>query len=184
LKIADDTNWEVREYAASAFADTLYNNRGFYNDIMELAKHHSENVRRAVVFSALGLREKESLAKAFSILEILMFDKSKYVKKNLGPFILGSYFGNKFPEETLKKLKQWSNIIDENVKWNVIMSFNNSFGNKHPEDALEILRHFLGDVDLSVKRALTSTLSFLRKRHKKLVDKFIKTYLTELAKSF
>ncbi|MEO8210235.1 MAG: HEAT repeat domain-containing protein, partial [bacterium] len=58
LKIADDANWEVREYAASAFADTLYNNGDFYDDVIEWTKHHSENVRRAVVFSALGLREK------------------------------------------------------------------------------------------------------------------------------
>lgn len=172
LRIADDPNWEVREYAANAFADTLYHNPDFYKDIMKWTKHHSENVRRAVVFSALALREKEHLHKAFSIFEPLLFDSSKYVRKNLGPFILGSYFGNKFPEETIRQLKKWSKIRDENLRWNVIMSFNNSFGNKYPEEALDVLKSFAGDVDLTVKRALKSTLNHLSKRHKKLVEDF------------
>ncbi len=172
LKIADDLNWEVREYAAIAFADTLYDNSDFYKDVMKWTKHKSEKVRRAVVFSALALKEKEHLHKAFSIMEPLLYDSSKYVKKNLGPFIFGSLFGNRFPQETIRQLKKWSKIRDENVRWNVIMAFNNSFGNKYPEQALTVLKYFTGDVDLSVKRALLSTLNFLSKRHKKLVDKF------------
>ncbi|MBK8552847.1 MAG: DNA alkylation repair protein [Ignavibacteria bacterium] len=172
LKIAGDPNWEVREYAANAFADTLYHNPEFYNDVMKWTKHHSENVRRAVVFSALSLREKEHLHKAFSIFEPLLFDSSKYVRKNLGPFILGSYFGNKYPKETIRQLKKWSKIRDENVRWNVIMSFNNSFGNKYPGEAFDVLKNFTGDVDLTVKRALKSTLNHLSKRHKILVEEF------------
>lgn len=176
LKIADDPNWEVREYAAIAFADNLYHNREFYKDVMKLTKHQSENVRRAVVFSALGLKDKKNLSKAFSILEPLMFDSSKYVRKNLGPFILGSHFGNRFPEETITQLKKWSKIRDENVRWNIVMSFNNSFGNKFPNQSLEVIKLFTGDVDLTVKRAIKSTLNFLSKRHKKQTDEFKKKY--------
>ena len=182
LKIADDPNWEVREYAATAFADTLYLNHDLYKDVIKWTKHPSENIRRAVVFSALALRDKESLQKAFAILEPLMFDSSKYVKKNLGPFILGSHFGNRFPKETIRHLKKWSKIRDENVRWNVIMSFNNSFGNKYPAEALDVLKYFIGDVDLSVKRALLSTLNFLSKRHKKLVDEFKKKNNLDIGK--
>lgn len=176
VKIADDSNWEVREYAANAFADTLYHNMDFYKDLMNWTKHSSDNIRRAVVFSALGLKDKENLSKAFAILEPLMFDESKYVKKNLGPFILGSHFGNKFPAETIRQLKKWSKIRDENVSWNIIMSFNNSFGNKFPKEALEVIRLFSGNVDLVVRRAIKSTLNFLSKRHKKMVDEFKMKY--------
>jgi len=176
LKIADDTNWEVREYAGSAFANALFHNHDFFETLLIWANHPSENVRRAVVFSALALRDKKNLSKAFSLLGILMFDSSKYVKKNLGPFILGSYFGNKFPKETLKQLHKWSKIRDENVRWNIIMAFNNSFGNKYPVEALNILKYFAGDVNLSVRRALFSTLNFLSKRHKELVIAFKKKY--------
>lgn len=174
IETADHPNWEVREYAAGAFANTLYENREFYRDLIKLTKHNSENVRRAVVFSALALRDKENLNNAFSLLEPLMFDNSRYVKKNLGPFILGSYFGNKFPKETIRQLKKWSRIRDVNVRWNIIMSFNNSFGKKYPEDALKILKLFTGDADLTVKRAMISTLRFLNKHHKKTVSDFLK----------
>ncbi len=174
IKTAEHPNWEVREYAAGAFANTLYENREFYKDLIKLTKHTSENVRRAVVFSALALRDKENLDNAFSLLEPLMFDNSRYVKKNLGPFILGSYFGNKFPKETIRQLKIWSRIRDGNVRWNIIMSFNNSFGKKYPEEALKILKLFTGDVDLTVKRAMISTLRFLNKNHKKSVSEFLK----------
>lgn len=176
LKIADDPNWEVREYAATAFADTLYCNRDFYKDLLKWTKHNSENVRRAVVFSALALKDEDNLDKAFALLEPLMFDNSKYVRKNLGPFILGSYFGNNFPKQTISKLKKWSKIRDENVRWNIVMTFNNSFGNKYPAEALDVLKYFVGDPDLVVRRALMSTLRFLSKRHGKLVDAFIKIY--------
>lgn len=179
LKIADDPNWEVREYAGSAFANTLYENPEFYENLLLLTKHPSENVRRAVVFSALALRDKKKLSQAFKLLGILMFDNSKYVKKNLGPFILGSYFGNGFPEETLKQLHKWSKIRDENVRWNIVMSFNNSFGNKYPVKALEVLKHFTGDKNLSVRRALNSTLNFLSKHHAGFVINFRKTYFPE-----
>ncbi|MDQ3193433.1 MAG: hypothetical protein M3P82_00395, partial [Bacteroidota bacterium] len=144
----------------------------FYKTVLKWAGHPSENVRRAVVFAAIGLRNKETISKAFSIFEILMYDRSKYVRKNLGPFILGSYFGNKFPEETLKYLRKWSKISDENVGWNVIMAFNNSFGNNHPQKAFWILRHFTGEVSPNIKRALKSTLNFLSRRHKQSVDEF------------
>jgi len=176
LKIADDPNWEVREYAGSAFANALYHNHDFYETLLIWTKHPSENVRRAVVFSAVAFRDKKNLSKAFRLLGILMFDSSKYVKKNLGPFILGSYFGNKFPEETLKKLKEWRKIRDGNVRWNIIMAFNNSFGNKYTKEALEVLKYFAGDPDLSVKRALFSTLNFFSKRHNKRVTAFKKKY--------
>lgn len=174
IKTADHPNWEVREYAASAFANTHYENSDLYKDLIKWTKHSSENIRRAVVFSALALREKQSLSSAFALLEPLMFDDSRYVKKNLGPFILGSYFGNKFPEETIRQLKKWSKIRDGNVRWNIIMSFNNSFGNKYPDEALEVMKRFAGDVDLTVKRAMLSTLKFLNKNHKKSVNEFLK----------
>ncbi len=176
LKTADHTNWEVREYAANAFANAHYETRDFYKDLQKWSKHPSENVRRAVVFSALALRDKENLSKAFSLLEPLLFDNSKYVKKNLGPFILGSLFGNKFPRETIRQLKKWSKIRDGNVRWNIIMSFNNSFGNRYPEEALGVLKYLTGDVDLTVKRAMLSTLRFLSKKHKKSVLEFQKKY--------
>lgn len=172
IKTADDSNWEVREYAGGAFANTLNSNPEFYIKLKMLTKHKSENVRRAVVFSALGLLEKENPEKAFKLLEPLLYDSSAYVKRNLGPFIIGSYFFRKFPEATLRQMKKWSRIKNENVRWNIIMSFKNSFGLNNPEYAFEILKEFTQEKDKMTCRVLKSVLNFLSKKHKHSVDRF------------
>ncbi|MEZ4821281.1 MAG: DNA alkylation repair protein [Ignavibacteria bacterium] len=176
LKIADDPNWEVREYAGNAFAAVLEDNTELFDEMLKLTNHPSENVRRALVFSAIGLRNEEGIKKAFTIFEPLMYDDSRYVKKNLGPFILGCYFGNAFPEQVIDQLKKWSKIKDEHVRWNIIMSFNNSFGNKYPEKALDVISMFLNDENKTVKRAVKSTLNHISKRHKDKVLDFRKKH--------
>lgn len=174
LKISNDPNWEVREYAGNAFADTLYYHKDFLTDLEEWSKHPSENVRRAVVFSALGVRDEKNYKTGFSILKPLMSDNSVYVKKNLGPFILGSLYGGKFPEETAEFLKKTGSSNDPYVKWNVIMSFNNSYGKKNPDLAFDVLRMFKEDEDIIVIRAMRSTLKFLKKHYPEMTVNFIK----------
>ncbi|MBS1493276.1 MAG: DNA alkylation repair protein [Bacteroidetes bacterium] len=177
LKIADSDNWEVREYAAGAFYNVLNENPELYSTMLKWAKHKSENVRRAVVFSALAYSKKgeaPDTEKAFTILEPLMSDASVYVKKNLGPFILGSHLGNSFPEEVFAQLKKWLKSDNEHVRWNIAMTFNNSFGNRYPAKALEILKKLLPEESKVVSRAVISTLRHLNKRHSNLVQPFIK----------
>lgn len=173
-KVTNDENWEVREYAAGALASTLKNFPGFYKTLKKWSKDSSVNIRRGVVMSAAGLigSDKKSVKKAFSLLEPLMYDKSVYIKKNLGPFILGAYFGNNYPAETFKQLDLWFKIKDENVRWNIIMAFNNSFGNKYPMEALKYLKLLSGDNSRVVQRAIKSTLNHLKKRHKSIDFKY------------
>jgi hypothetical protein len=102
-----------------------------------------------------------------------MYDAARYVKVNLGPFVIGTGYGNAFPEETFSRLKKWMKIKDENVRWNIAMAFNNSFGNKYPEKALEFLRVLLKDENKSVNRAAISTLRTLRKRHSAVIGRFL-----------
>ena len=174
LRISDDPNWEVREYAGNAFADTLYYHKDFLTDLKEWSKHPSENVRRAVVFSALGVRDEKNYKTGFKILRSLMNDSSVYVKKNLGPFILGSLYGGRFPEETAAFLKKESRSKDPYVRWNIIMSFNNSYGKRYPDKALEVLKLFKDDENIIVIRAMRSTLKFLKKHYPEKANKFIK----------
>jgi len=177
LKIADSDNWEVREYAAGAFINVLKQNPDLYKTMLSWAKHKSENIRRAVVFSAVAFSDEKDISKlsnAFAILEPLMSDSSVYVKKNLGPFILGSHLGNHHPEETFKQLKKWLKSENEHVKWNIAMTFNNSFGNKYPYKALEFLKALANEKNKVVSRAVISTLRHLNKRHSKLIANFIK----------
>jgi ribosomal protein L13E len=177
LKTADDKNWEVREYAAGAISAAVYTYGDFYKKLEKWRKHKSENVRRAVVMSAWGLRDKKDInctEKAFALLEPLLYDSSVYVKKNLGPFVIGSGYGNAFPEETFRQLDKWIKIKDPHVRWNIAMAFNNSFGNKYPERALGFLKVLSKDTNKIVQRAVVSTLRTLRKRHKSLIDNFLR----------
>jgi len=169
LKIADHPNWEVRESAGSAFANTLYYNEEFYNTLKKWSKHKSPNIRRAVVIGAVGLRDKKNpkgVTKAFKLLEPLLYDPTTYVKKNLGPFVIGSYYGNSYPLELLNQLNKWIKIKNPNVRWNIAMTFNNSFGNRNPEQALKFLKILSKDKSPIVQRAVKSTLNHLRKRNK------------------
>ncbi|MBK6879097.1 MAG: DNA alkylation repair protein [Ignavibacteria bacterium] len=172
LRIADDKNWEVREYAGSAFASVLRENPKLQSKMIKWSGHRSENIRRAVVFSSLAYKERGDTSKAFEILSLLMSDSSNYVKKNLGPFILGSHFGNNFPDATFEFLLDHSKSIDLNVLWNVAMSFNNSFGNRYPKEALEILSLISQSNLPSVNRAIVSTLKHLNKRNENIVKAF------------
>lgn len=177
LQTSDDENWEVREYAAGAVVNALKHNSGFYRTLEKWRGHESENVRRVVVMSIAGLRDKKDkkcTVKAFKLIEPLMHDGSRYVKKNLGPFALGGWYGNAFPEETLAQIDKWLKIKDENVRWNIAMTFNNSFGNRHPKEALERLQKLADDDRTIVRRAVISTLRTLRKRHKALIDAFLR----------
>ena len=177
LKIADSGNWEVREYAAGAFINVLNENPDLYKTILQWAKHTSENVRRAVVFSALAYSDKNDISKlknAFEILEPLMSDASVYVKKNLGPFILGSHLANHHTEEVTAQLKKWLKIKNEHAKWNIAMTFNNSFGHRFPQTALEFLKELAKEDSKVIRRAVVSTLRHLNKRHSKLIQNFIK----------
>ena len=170
-KITNDSNWEVREYAAGALGGTLTANPEFYSTLKKWVKDSSENIRRGVVLSATALRDKkdpEKISKAFGLFEPLMYDSSQYVKKNLGPFILGSYYGNNMPDVVLAFLYRMIKVKDPHVRWNVAMAFNNSFGNHHPNEAIKYLRILANDDTPLVQRAVKSTLNHLRKRNKKL----------------
>ncbi len=170
-KITDDTNWEVREYAAGALTATLSSHPEFYSTLKKWVKDKSENIRRGVVMSAIALRDRNDPAKiqkAFALMEPLLYDSSVYVKKNLGPFILGSYFGNALPDVVFKFLDRIIKIKNEHVRWNAAMAFNNSFGYRYPNEAVKYLRILTKDESRVVQRAVKSTLNHLRKRNKSL----------------
>lgn len=171
LKITDDSNWEVREYAAGALGSTLKANPEFYSTLKKWVKDKSENIRRGIVLATASLRDKNDpvkIKKAFSLFESLMYDSSRYVKVNLGPFILGSYFGNNMPGVVLKFLKKMLKVNDPHVRWNIAMAFNNSFGNNYPDEALKFLKVLNKDNNPVVQRAVKSTIHHLRKRNKNI----------------
>jgi len=167
-KIADHDNWEVRESVTGALANLLRKYPEFYGIMKKWVKHKSANIRHAVVLASVGLddpEKPENVHKAFNLLEPLLYDKSVYVKKNLGPFILGGWWGRHYPKEFFRQLDKWIKIKDGNVRWNVAMCFNNSTGNRYPKEALKYLKLLSSDNNPVVRRAVKSTYNFLKKRH-------------------
>lgn len=172
VRISDDCNWEVREYAAGAFIELLRNNHELHRRIMRLAKHKSENVRRAVLFSALAFKNAEHCGKGFGIIESMLSERSEYVRRNLGPFILGSHFGNKLPVQTLKMLKKWGKCGDAATVSNVVMSFASSFGSNYPKEALEVIASLPDKTKEQVLKPVESALKHIGKRHPQMVSEF------------
>lgn len=174
LQTAGHNNWEVREYAASALIRVVGGNPELYHEMLKLTSHDSENVRRAVLFSALAFKNEKHCTKGLKIISMLLSDSSAYVRRNLGPFILGSHFGNSLPKQTFALLRKMSRSKDRNVLWNLAMSFNNSFGWKYPDESLEFLKGILQHEDGYVRNAAFSSLRHLSRRHPVAVRRFCK----------
>ncbi|HJY63105.1 MAG TPA: HEAT repeat domain-containing protein [Ignavibacteria bacterium] len=176
LKTADHDSWEVREWAAGVLGNLLHKHPEFYDILKKWIKHKSPNVRRAVVLASVGLTDPEkpgNVFKAFQLLEPLLYDSAVYVKKNLGPFVLGGWWGRHYPKEFFKQLDKWIKIKDCNLRWNIAMCFNNSTGNKYPIEALKYLKILNKDKNPVVQSAVKSTSRFLSKRNELIVNSFI-----------
>lgn len=84
--LADNPNWEVREWVAGACGRILEQHFDRFYPTMEWANDESENVRRAVALAAMYAGKSRNLEFAEPILdvvEILLPDRSKYVRDNL-----------------------------------------------------------------------------------------------------
>lgn len=92
--LADSTNWEVREWVAGACGTILEGHfEPFYSTMESWANDDSENVRRAVILALMHAgksRKPEFAGPILDLVEVLLSDRSKYVRENLGPFAIGS----------------------------------------------------------------------------------------------
>lgn len=169
--ISDHENWEAREHVTGPLADILRNFPEFYKTLQKWVKDKSPRVRRAVVLASVGLDDKQkpgNVKLAFKLLEPLLYDPDVYVKKNLGPYILGGTWGRHYPKEFFKQLDKWILINNPQVRWNIAKSFNNSLGNLYPEKAIKYLSILKIDNNPVVQRAVLSTFRHIIKRNSHL----------------
>jgi 3-methyladenine DNA glycosylase AlkC len=168
LRIADDTHWEVREDADNVMLQIVkVDFTKAYNQLKKWATHPSENVRRAVVMTAKKAgreRRPEWACPLLDLLELLLNDRSAYVRKNLGPFAIGDGFLRYYPALTLQYLDQWSKMSDEQVRWNVAMVFSSAEAAKYIDAALPILERLASDERRFVWRAVASAMRNLGRR--------------------
>jgi len=156
--LCEDTDWEVREWAAGGLADVLA--RDFAGGMKlcdEWSKQRDEAPCRAVALalsSQAKLRDPKQAAPILRIVERLLPLDGPYLQKNLGPFALGGGLLSRFPSQTLALLRKASRKRDENTRWNVAMAFTTSAARKHAAQGLEILGAFDDDDRKRIVRAV------------------------------
>jgi len=163
-KMADSSDWEVREDAAWEIKKI---NDKFFLEYLPVwkkwVKDPNHNIRRAVEVGLLRIK-KEFVSPALNLLEVLIYDNHTYVRKNCGPFAL-SHVGYKDPEETFQKLREWMKIDNKNVRWNVAMCLGAWFGQTHPDESLKLLKILMKDKEKFVWRAAASSIVKLIRKH-------------------
>jgi len=173
LQLADDPDWTVRESAGDACGKLL---RKHFPRMMEVLRewreHSSPNVRRTVLIAAAKAARTRRLEWAeplLKLIEPLLSDRHPTLRRNLGPFTIGSALLRYYPDMTFEYLIKWSTSNDEQVLWNVAMAFSASAGPRLVKKALIILRKLSLDERRYVWRAVASAMWKLGRKKPEIV---------------
>lgn len=181
LKLSNDSDWTVREEAAWAFSRIL--ERDFYKvcDIYKSwSSTESDKVRRAIVVAAMRVgkrRQVEFAGGLFELIDPLMDDRSKYVRKSLGAYALGDGLLRYYPERGFQFLWKCMKSNDEQVRWNIAMSLSSTAGARYVNHALEILSKLALDKRRYVWRAVASAMRELARRKPLVILPVLKDWL-------
>lgn len=167
-RLADSTNWEVREWVASACGQVLARHyEGWFPKLVVWSQHPAENIRRATVLALMYSAAWDKPQRAQSILDVyetLLPDRSKYIRDNLGPFAIGSYLMKAYPEQVLARMPTWMKSEDEQVRWNIAMVFSAAPAAQYARKAMPILEALALDTRPYIRRALAKALQQIVKR--------------------
>jgi 3-methyladenine DNA glycosylase AlkD len=173
-KLADDEHWVVREDAHNVWGRLLGKHFKEIKPVLRSwTRSSSANLRRCVVIAVrkTGNLRKEDLAEPLiSLLELLLSDKTPYVRKNLGPFAIGDGLLRCYPSITMKYLHKWAGGKDEGTLWNVAMAFASYGGNKNWKEGTRILSALATDERRYVWRAVASAMLYLARRRPEVHD--------------
>jgi len=172
-QLSKDRDWTVREAANQAagsilrasFAPALEWLRGF-------ATSDSAHVRRCVPVAAMKAGRSRRLEYAEPLLKLvtpLLADRDPIVRRSLGPMAIGSGLLGFYPNPTFEYLVQWSTSNDEQVLWNVAMSFSGSCAAPIARKAMIVLRKLSLDPRRYVWRAVASAVWKLGRRRAEVV---------------
>jgi hypothetical protein len=179
--LADDERWEVREVAGSALGQVLLHHfDGFYHRCLTWTCDPSAHVRRAVCIAVRSpgkSRQPQWGAPLLDLLEPLLADRTPTVRKNLGPFGIGSGMIRWYPELTLHRLAEWAQRQDATTRWNVAMAFSTAGGADRWSEGLPILSDLACDERRFVWRAVASALRVMGRRHREEIVPHLQAWL-------
>lgn len=179
-RLADDENWEVREGAVAVAASLVMSDykRGL-KLIRSWATGDNVNRRRAAALTVMVKKRRGwpgPVEDIFAVLEPLMSDRAEYVRKNLGPFAIGSSIGIHHPAETVAFLRRVMATGDEQARWNCAMAFSQSWGAQRPDLAIPILTELAGDGSKYVRTAAAAALRNVGRRHPRMAEVILKQW--------
>lgn len=154
LALADDADWEVREWAVDPFCHALRS--GAFERIESLSRESSEGVKRAIAVAVKSVahdRIPELADKLLHVIDPFMREEGEYLRKNLGPFCVGDGLLAVYPEETLKALKGWGHDLFWASRWNTAMAFTTAKSRSYADRGQAILTRLQQDPDRRVVRA-------------------------------
>jgi hypothetical protein len=182
-QLAADGNWEVREWAGSSAGEILaaHFDEG-YPVIANWLDDPSQFVRRAVAIAAKGAagrRHPERAEPLLRLMDRLVTDRGEEVRRNTGPFAVGSNLLRRYPEQTLERVRRWAADEDEMPRWNAAMVFVSAEARNHVDAGLEVLSELARDERRLVWMAVASALRNLVKRAPDRVIPELRTWLAD-----
>ncbi len=168
-QLADSSNWEVREWAASACSIVLNHHfETYYATMLECIRSSSPNIRRAVAVAVKYTAKSRDETKADQLIDLvepLLYDTDSYVKKNVGAFAIGDGLLRYFPAHVIRRMRTWIHIDNEQVRWNIAKIFTSAEGLKYVDPLQEeVIAILLSDKRPSVVRAVKSLRTAAMKR--------------------
>lgn len=161
-KLLDDSEPAVRD-AATTVAGRLLRNEfdGTIEILQEWRLSPSPSVRRAVVVAAgraAQPQRPEWAEPLLKLLDPLLQDRDRLIRRALGPSALGGALLDAYPRLAFEYITQWSTSNDEQVLWNVAMAFSTPPAATMVKKALIILRKLSLDERRFVWRAVASAV--------------------------
>ena len=171
--LVDDPDSAVRGSAGRACGSVLGKDFAGMSEVLrQWADDRSDNVRRAVliaVMKAARLRTPGWGEPLLKMMEPLLPDRAKEVRRNLGPIALGRVMLSYYPTITFEYLVKWSTASDEQTLWNVAMAFSSSGAPPLVKRALIVLRKLSLDERRYVWRAVASAMWKLGRKKPEVV---------------
>ena len=108
-------------------------------------------------------------------------DIRRDVRHNLGPRAIPE-LGRRDPRTVYARLKEWADLPDEIVRWNVAKALATPLGGIYPEDAASILEALAADERAAVWRAAAEAAAQLAQRRPAFVLPILARWRTERAR--
>lgn len=164
LALAQDADWEVREWATEPFV-ACYRSRPdvAHERFVRWCEGASPTIKRAIAVASrtLAADPRVNPEHLLTWADAMAPEEDPYVRKNLGPFAIGDGLLPRFPDQALRHLSHWVRHPSWAARWNAAMAFSARRAAPFWDGAEAWVRALTGDDDGRVRRAAQSVLKRL-----------------------